>query len=102
MNEIVEEINNAYTDNINGLWRATIEAHAEDEEILEYWLFTLGDNDLEKGEIELEKILKGIYSGNEDDLDTMIDLLMDTDQVFINKKEEINQREEQLKLKYAR
>ena len=102
VNEIVEEINNAYTDNINGLWRATIEAHAEDEEILEYWLFTLGDNDLEKGEIELEKILKGIYSGNEDDLDTMIDLLMDTDQVFINKKEEINQREEQLKLKYAR
>jgi len=100
--EIVEEINNAYTDNINGLWRATIEAHAEDEEILEYWLFTLGDNDLEKGEIELEKILKGIYSGNEDDLDTMIDLLMDTNQVFIKKKEEINQREEQLKLKYAR
>ena len=46
--EIVEDINNAYTDNINGLWRATIEAHAEDEEILEYWLFTLGDNDLEK------------------------------------------------------
>ncbi len=100
--EIVEDINNAYTDNINGLWRATIEAHAEDEEILEYWLFTLGDNDLEKGEIELEKILKGIYSGNDDDLDTMIDLLMDTDQVFINKKEEINQREEQLKLKYAK
>ena len=100
--EIVETVNEGYTDNIDGLWKATIEAYSTDEEILEYWLFTLGDNDLKKGEIELEKILKGIYSGNEDDLDTMIDLLMDTDQVFINKKEEINQREEQLKLKYAR
>tara|TARA_R110002153_G_scaffold39605_4_gene113897 strand:+ start:1088 stop:3544 length:2457 start_codon:yes stop_codon:yes gene_type:complete len=102
VNEIVEEITNAYTDNIDSSWKATIESYTADEEILEYWLFTLGNNDLKKGEIELEKILKGIYSGNEDDLDSMIDLLMDTDQVFINKKEEINQREEQLKLKYAR
>jgi len=100
--EIVETVNEGYTDNIDGLWKATIEAYSTDEEILEYWLFTLGDNDLKKGEIELEKILKGIYSGNEDDLDTMIDLLMDTKQVFINKLDEINQREEKLKLKYAR
>ena len=100
--EIVETVNEGYTDNIDGLWKATIEAYSTDEEILEYWLYTLGDNDLKKGEIDLEKILKGIYSGNEDDLDTMIDLLMDTKQVFINKLDEINQREEKLKLKYAR
>ena len=100
--DIVEEINKSYTDNIDSAWKATIESYTTDEEILEYWLFTLGGNDLKKGEIELERLINGIYSGNEDDLDSMLDLLMDTDQVFINKKAEINQREEELKKKYAR
>lgn len=100
--DIVEEINKSYTDNIDSAWKATIESYTTDEEILEYWLFTLGGNDLKKGEIELERLINGIYSGNEDDLDSMLDLLMDSDQVFINKKAEINQREEELKKKYAR
>ena len=86
---------------LDGLYRATIESYTDDEEILEYWLFQLGDGELEKGEKALDDLLKGVNKGDMDDLDTLFDLIYDSDKVFIKKKEDIDNRRKQKELEYA-
>ena len=99
--ETVETIVDVLNVDLDGLYRATIESYTDDEEILEYWLFQLGDGELEKGEKALDDLLKGVNKGDMDDLDTLFDLIYDSDKVFIKKKEDIDNRRKQKELEYA-
>ena len=68
------------------VYKARIEAYAEDEEILEFWLNQLGEGDYKIGEEKLQQLLTDFNSGDLDAFYGMFDLLEDADKVFINKE----------------
>ena len=79
-----------------------IESRTDDEEILEFILFELGNGDIEKGEKAFDDLLEGVKNENPESIDRLFELLdEDVAKVFRNKKEEIDARLEQKLSEYG-
>ena len=83
-------------------YKAYIESRTDDEEILEFILFELGNGDIEKGEKAFDDLLEGVKNENPESIDRLFELLdEDVAKVFRNKKEEIDARLEQKLSEYG-
>jgi len=83
-------------------YKAYIESRTDDEEILEFILFELGNGDIEKGEKAFDDLLEGVKNENPESIDRLFELLdKDVNRVFRNKKEEIDARLEQKLSEYG-
>tara|TARA_B100001564_G_scaffold204278_1_gene171885 strand:- start:4149 stop:6593 length:2445 start_codon:yes stop_codon:yes gene_type:complete len=83
-------------------YKAYIESRTDDEEILEFILFELGNGDIEKGEKAFDDLLEGVKNENPESIDRLFELLdKDVAKVFRNKKEEIDARLEQKLSEYG-
>ena len=82
-------------------YKAMAGSYLNDEDIMESIIFQLSnDGDMETGEAELERLMKGVNKGDANDVEVMIDLLDDTWKLHMDKRDEINERYEELLEKY--